>query len=169
MPDAPAPLRGLRIIGYPTSSANASTSAALPAAVEAAVCTPASRSTCFIDGLSRHSHAVLTDVPGMAHASRTRAAASVCASIVASIRSTHSLSCTRRTWSCHRLDIGDRRHLLVVTQPALHLLVQHLCWRLAETYHRRADLGQRADEVALAGGEARLDEDDVHVWHVNRR
>jgi hypothetical protein len=51
--------------GKPTCAAKAGTSAALSAAVEAAVGTPASRSACFIDGLSRHSHAVRTDVPGM--------------------------------------------------------------------------------------------------------
>ena len=59
--------------------------------------TPTDRSTSFIDGLSRHSQAVRTDVPGIVHASRTCAAAKVCASMVASSRSTHSLSCTRRT------------------------------------------------------------------------
>jgi len=59
--------------------------------------TPASRSACFIDGLSRHSQAVCTDVPGIVQASRTCAAGSVCASMVASSRSTHSLSCTHRT------------------------------------------------------------------------
>ena len=34
----------------------------------------ASRRACFIEGLSRHSHAVRTDVPGMPDASRTCAA-----------------------------------------------------------------------------------------------
>ena len=97
VPAAPAPLRGLRISGKPTCPANARASAALPTAAEAAVGTSASRSTCFIDGLSRHSQAVRTDVPGIVHASLTCAAARVCASIVASSRSTHSLSCTHRT------------------------------------------------------------------------
>jgi hypothetical protein len=64
---------------------------ALSAAVEAAVGTPAARSTSFIDGLSRHSHAVRGEVPGIVHASRTCAVGSVCASIVVSSRSTHSL------------------------------------------------------------------------------
>jgi DNA-binding response OmpR family regulator len=71
--------------------------AALSAAAEAAVGTPASRSACFIDGLSRHSQAVRTDVPGIVQASRTCAVARVCASTVASIRSTQTLSCTWRT------------------------------------------------------------------------
>ncbi len=102
MPAAPAPARGLRISGKPTCSANACTSAALSAAVDAAVGTPASRSACFIDGLSRHSHAVRTDVPGMPCASRTCAAGSVCASIVASSRSTQTLPCTQRTTSVMR-------------------------------------------------------------------
>ena len=44
----------------------------------------------FIDGLSRHSHAVRTDVPGIVAASRTRATGRMCASTVASSRSTHS-------------------------------------------------------------------------------
>ncbi len=69
----------------------------MPAPAEAAVGTPASRSACFIDGLSRHSQAVRTDVPGIVQASLTCAAGMVCASIVASSRSTHSLSCTQRT------------------------------------------------------------------------
>ncbi|MEJ7704158.1 MAG: hypothetical protein WKF47_11005 [Geodermatophilaceae bacterium] len=59
--------------------------------------TPASRSACFIEGLSRHSHAVRTDVPGIPHASRTLAPAIVCASTVASSRSTHTLSWMERT------------------------------------------------------------------------
>jgi hypothetical protein len=52
-------------------SANSYTSAALCAAVDAAVGTPAARSASFIDGLSRHSHAVRTDVPGIVQFSRT--------------------------------------------------------------------------------------------------
>ena len=64
------------------------------AAVDAAVGTPAARSASFIDGLSRHSQAVRTDVPGMVQFSRTCAAARMCASIVASSRSTQSLSWT---------------------------------------------------------------------------
>ena len=97
MPDAPAPLRGLRISGNPARSANVCASAALATAAEIAVGTPAARSASFIDGLSRHSQAVRTEVPGIVQASRTSAAAMVCASIVASSRSTHSLSCTQRT------------------------------------------------------------------------
>ena len=38
---------------------------------DAAVGTPAARSASFIDGLSRHSQAVCTEVPGIVHASRT--------------------------------------------------------------------------------------------------
>ena len=96
VPDAPAPLRGLRISGNPASSANMRLRSAVTAA-EKAVGTPADRSASFIDGLSRHSQAVRTDVPGIVQASRTCAAAMVCASTVASSRSTHSLSCTQRT------------------------------------------------------------------------
>ena len=96
---APAPVRGLRISGYPIASANARTSAAVCAAVEAAVGTPAARSASFIDGLSRHSQAVRTEVPGMVQFSRTCAAARVCASIVASSRSTQTLSWIHRTAS----------------------------------------------------------------------
>jgi len=97
VPDAPAPLRGLRISGNPASSANVCACAAVATAAEMAVGTPAARSASFIDGLSRHSQAVRTDVPGIVQASRTCAAAMVCASTVASSRSTHSLSCTQRT------------------------------------------------------------------------
>ncbi len=51
-------------------------------------------------GLSRHSQAVRRLVPGMPHASRTSAVGRMCASIVASSRSTQSLSWTQRTASC---------------------------------------------------------------------
>ncbi len=51
-------------------------------------------------GLSRHNHAVRRLVPGIPHASRTSAVGRMCASMVASSRSTHSLSCTQRTASC---------------------------------------------------------------------
>ena len=67
--------------------------------MEAAVGTPASRSACFIDGLSRHSQAVRTLVPGIVQVSRTCATGSVCASIVVSSRSTHIRDCTQRTKS----------------------------------------------------------------------
>ena len=71
----------------------------MAAAVDAAVGTPASRSTSFIDGLSRHSHAVRTEVPGIVQFSRTWAAVMVCASIVHSSRSTQTLSWIHRTAS----------------------------------------------------------------------
>ena len=96
---APAPVRGLRTSGKPTASANAYTSSAVSAAVLAAVGTPASRRACFIDGLSRHSQAVRTLVPGMSQASRACATGSVWASIVVSSRSTHSRDWTQRTAS----------------------------------------------------------------------
>ena len=127
MPDAPAPLRGLRISGKPDlGGERARRRAALCTAAEAAVGTPAARSASFIDGLSRHSQVVRTDVPGIVQASRTCAAAMVCASIVASSRSTHSLSWTQRTACGQRGHVGDRRHLLVVVQPALQLVVQRV-------------------------------------------
>ena len=87
------------MIGKPIASANAVTVSALSAAVDAAVGTPAPRSASFIDGLSRHSHAVRTDVPGIVQFSRTCAVGSVCASIVVSSRSTQSLSWIQRTVS----------------------------------------------------------------------
>ena len=99
MPCAPAPLRGLRISGKPFSWANARTSAALSAAVDAAVGTPALRSASFIDGLSRHSHVVRNVVPGMPRASRTSAAAIWWDSIVDSRRSIHIWSCAHCTAS----------------------------------------------------------------------
>ena len=77
--------------GKPTASANDRASSAVCAAAEAAVGTPAPRSASFIDGLSRHSQAVRTDVPGIVQFSRTCAAARVCASIVASRQSTQTL------------------------------------------------------------------------------
>ena len=124
--EAPAPLRGLRISGKPTCSANARASAALPTAAEAAVGTPASRSACFIDGLSRHSQAVRTDVPGMVHASRT------CA-VGQDVRLDRGLEPVDPQLvlhpadrAGHRLHVGDRRHLLVVVQPALELVVQRV-------------------------------------------
>ena len=62
----------------------------------------------------------------------------------------------------HRPDVGDRPHLLVVVQPAPQLAVQCVGGILADADHRRTGPGQRAGEVALAGGEERLDEHDVH-------
>ncbi len=100
VPAAPAPDRGLRISGYPTWAAKSLTWSAESTAAEAAVGTPASRSACFIDGLSRHSQAVRRLVPGMWQASRTSAVAMMCDSTVASIRSTHSLSWTHSTAAC---------------------------------------------------------------------
>jgi hypothetical protein len=87
------------MIGKPIASANAVTVSASSAAVDAAVGTPAPRSASFIDGLSRQSHAVCTDVPGIVQCSRTRAVGSVCASIVVSSRSTQTLSWIQRTVS----------------------------------------------------------------------
>ena len=98
-PDAPAPAAGLSTSGYPTSAANRRTSSPERAAVDAAQRTPASRSTSFIAGLSRHRNAVRSDVPGMPHASRTRAAAMMWASTVASRRSTQTCRWSRRTTS----------------------------------------------------------------------
>jgi hypothetical protein len=90
----------LRITGKPTSSTNARTSFAFDAAVERAHGTPPSRSTSFIAGLSRHRNAVRTDVPGIPAASRTFAIGMMCASTVASIRSTCFRLCTN--WSARR-------------------------------------------------------------------
>ena len=96
-PDAPAPARGFRISGKPTSSANARTSASVEAPIDRAHGTPPARSTSFIAGLSRHRYAVRTDVPGMPAASRTRATGMMWASIVASIRSTGLTPWTKRS------------------------------------------------------------------------
>ena len=55
VPDAPAPLRGLTMIGKPTSSTNAADLVAASAAGRARrIGTPAARSASFIAGLSRH-------------------------------------------------------------------------------------------------------------------
>ncbi len=67
--------------------------------MDAAVGTPAARSASFIDGLSRHSHAVRTDVPGIVQFSRTCATDMMCASIVDSSRSTQTFSWIQRTVS----------------------------------------------------------------------
>ena len=87
-PAAPAPARGLRMSGYPTRKANSSTSSTEAAPVDWAQGTPPSASTCFIAGLSRQRNAVWVDVPGIPAASRTRAAAMMCASTTASSLST---------------------------------------------------------------------------------
>ncbi len=63
---------------------------------------PASRSTAFIDGLSRQRNVVCTDVPGIPHASRTRAADITWASIDASRRSIWTCCCSPRTTSYRR-------------------------------------------------------------------
>ena len=55
------------------------------------------RSASFIDGLSRHSQVVRTEVPGMCRASRTRAAAIWWDSMVDSSRSTHIKPCAHST------------------------------------------------------------------------
>ena len=90
VPAAPAPDRGLRMTGKPIRLTKSITWSALSAAVEAAVRTPACRSASFIAGLSRQSHAVRTEVPGIPAHSRICAVDMMCASTVASIRSTHS-------------------------------------------------------------------------------
>ena len=71
-------------------------------AVDAAQRMPAWRSTSFIAGLSRHRKAVRTDVPGIPHASRTRAAAITWASTVASSRSISRCCCSPLTTSYSR-------------------------------------------------------------------
>ena len=92
--------------------------------VEAAVGTPASRSACFIDGLSRHSQVVRTDVPGMPVASRTWAAGIVCASTVASSRSTQTLDWMKRTASVISCDVRHRAHAVVAGQRVAQLVVE---------------------------------------------
>ena len=105
---APAPARGLRISGKPTASANAQTSSALSAAVDAAVGTPAWRSASFIDGLSRHSQVVRTEVPGMPVASRTWAAAILWASIGRLEPVDPDLVLRPPDGLVMRVDVGDR-------------------------------------------------------------
>src|SRR5580704_20323 len=68
VPEAPAPLRGFNTNGNPTDDANARADAAESTAADAAVGTPAARGASFIDGLSRHSQAVRTEVPGIVQA-----------------------------------------------------------------------------------------------------
>jgi hypothetical protein len=67
-----------------------------------------------------------------------------------------------RTLRQHLLLVADVGDLLVVGQPALEVVVERGLAALADRADRRADLGQRADELLLVGGEPRLDEDDVH-------
>ncbi len=87
VPCAPAPALGLRMSGKPIRLAKSTTWSAVSAAVDAAVGTPAWRRTSFMDGLSRQSHVVRTEAPGMPRASRTCAAAIWWDSIVDSSRS----------------------------------------------------------------------------------
>ena len=101
-------------------------------------------------------------MPGMPQRSRTCAAGSTCASTTASSRSTHI-----RPWICahrplQRALVGDRRDLLVAAEPALQLVVEPVVGPVADPEHMRADRGERAHELALVGGEAGLEEDDVH-------
>src|ERR1017187_6682328 len=70
VPDAPAPLRGLRTSGNPACSANARASAALLTAAEAAGGTPAEPSASFIDGLYRDRHGGLSALPVVLQAHR---------------------------------------------------------------------------------------------------
>src|SRR5580704_17727847 len=67
----------------------------------------------------------------------------------------------------HRLDVGNRGHLLVVVQPALELIVEAVDGVLADPDHGRAGLGQSPRELPLVGREERFHEDDVHVWNGN--
>jgi hypothetical protein len=65
--------------------------------IDCAQGTSAARRASFIAGLSRHRKAVRTLVPGIVQASRTLALGRMCASTVASRRSTHSRAWARRT------------------------------------------------------------------------
>ena len=124
VPDAPAPLRGLRISGNPTSAANAC--ASLRAGHR---------------GRSRGRHArraqrllhrrLVPAQPGRMHRSpRDRAR-------LAHLRGGHDVGLDRglepvhpqlvlhpADRAGHGLHVGDRRHLLVVVQPALQLIVE---------------------------------------------
>ena len=100
VPDAPAASRGLRISGKPTRG-DERLAPRRPTTRRSTARTARrpSRSASFIAGLSRHRKAVRDDVPGMPHASRTCAAAMMCASTVASRRSTQTAPWIRRTAS----------------------------------------------------------------------
>ena len=69
----------------------------------------------------------------------------------------------------HGLHVGDRRHLLVVVQPALQLIVETADGVLADADHRRARLGQRPGEFPLVSREPGLDENHVHAWNGSSR
>ena len=58
--------------------------------------------------------------------------------------------------------VDDRRHLLVVREPAGDVAVEPVLGPLADPDHRRPDLGQRPHELLLVVREARLEEHDVH-------
>ena len=58
--------------------------------------------------------------------------------------------------------IDDRRHALVVKEPVAQVGVERLFRTLTHTRHARPGLMERAHELLLVAGEARLDEDDVH-------
>ena len=97
VPAEPAALRGFRINGKPTRSANSQASSAESTGADWAQGTPAWRRASFIAGLSRQSQVVKTVVPGMPQASRTLAAGITWASMVASSRSTQLRAWQRRT------------------------------------------------------------------------
>ena len=79
----------------------------------------------------------------MVQASRTWAAGSVCASIVASSRSTQHLVLDPPDRVGHRADVGDVGDLVVVRHPAPELVVEGSSRRLADADHLGADLRQR--------------------------
>ena len=86
----------------------------------------------------------------------------MCASTVASSRSTCSRRWMQRTALEQRLARRDVADLLVVREPVPELVVERLLGALADAGDARADRVERAHELALVRGKARLDEDDVH-------
>jgi hypothetical protein len=61
-----------------------------------------------------------------------------------------------------RLLVHDGAHLLVVREPVPQLRIERLLRTLADADGGRAHRVQRARELALVGGKARLHEDHVH-------
>ena len=135
----------------------------MSAAVDAAVGTPAWRRASFIDGLSRHSQVVRTEVPGIPRASRTFAAAIWCDSIVDSSRSTHTRSCAHRDGRVELLLVRHVGDLVVGTHLAAQLVAEVGLGRLAHADDVGSHARQRSDEAALVLRKGRLDEDDVHA------
>ena len=58
--------------------------------------------------------------------------------------------------------VHDRRHLLVVGQPAPELVIERFFRALADAGNRRADFVEGSGKLPLVVGKTRFDENDMH-------